>query len=68
MNDLLRDVKAAYEGMQTLDIKPTRNNLMILNFTLNTLQKAAEVFHGILANEKTETGTETEGGKADGGV
>ena len=68
MNDLLRDVKAAYEGLQALDIKPTRNNLMILNFTLNALQKVAEVFSGILENEKKETGTETEGGKVDGDV
>lgn len=68
MNDLLRDVKAAYEGLQALDIKPTRNNLMILNFTLNALQKVAEVFSGILENEKKETGTETEGGKVDGGI
>ena len=64
MNELLRDVKAAYEGIQALDIKPTKNNLMILNFSLNTLQHVAEVFSGILENENKEK----EGVKADGSV
>lgn len=62
MNDLLRDVQAAYEGLQALDIKPTRNNLMILNFTLNTLTKVSEVFSGILENESKEKEGDADGG------
>lgn len=54
MNDLMRDVQATYRGLQALDIKPTKNNLTVLSFALDTLTKVYEVFDGILKNENKD--------------